>query len=280
MSLPQWQGLFGDYEENKKCALNDMMRNLVTSLLFACCMLQVFSSAAQKPGRSILVFSKTAGYQHKSIPAAVAAIQKLGKEQHIEVDTSSRSEVFTENNLKKYAAVVFVSPSGDALDTSQQADFERYIQAGGGYVGIHGATTLEYNWPWYGKLAGAFFDGHPKPQHGVITVVDSVHPATRHLPRPWKWFDEWYNFKDMVKDVHVLLAVDETTYEGGKLGAWHPIAWYHEFDGGRAFYTALGHFDAAYSEPLFLQHLLAGIQYAMGNNIVLDYKKARTKRIQ
>jgi type 1 glutamine amidotransferase len=248
------------------------------ALMVVCCILHTASTFAQKTGKRILVFSKTTRYYHQSIPAGMAAIQKLGRENGFAVDTSTKPEVFAENNLKKYAAVVFVSPGGDVLDTSQQADFERYIQAGGGYVGIHGATTMEYNWPWYGRLAGAFFDGHPEPQDGVIRVTDSTHASTKHLPRPWKRFDEWYNFKEMVKDVHVLLTVDETTYKGGKHGAYHPVAWYHDYDGGRAFYTALGHFDAAYADPLYLQHLLAGIEYAMGKG-VLDYKKAKTKRV-
>jgi len=243
----------------------------------------VFSSVTlfgQQKAARVLAFSKTTRYYHLSIPAAMRAIMQLGKDNHFEVDTTHDPSVFREANLRKYVAVVFVSPGGDVLDTAQQADFERFIQAGGGYVGIHGATTMEYDWPWYGSLAGAFFDGHPVPQEGVVMVVDSTNAATRHLPRQWKRFDEWYNFKAQASDVHVLLTVDESTYKGGKHGSCHPVAWYHDYDGGRAFYTALGHFDAAYNDPLFLQHLLAGIQYAMGNNVKLDYRKAKTPRIR
>ena len=235
---------------------------------------------AQRKEPRVLAFSKTTRYYHTSIPAAMRAIMQLGKEHHFGVDTTHDPAVFGEENLKNYAAVVLVSPGGDVLDTAQQADFERFIQAGGGYVGIHGATTMEYDWPWYGRLAGAFFDGHPVPQEGVVVVVDSTNAATRHLPRLWKRFDEWYNFKQQSGDVHVLLTVDESTYKGGKHGAYHPVAWYHDYDGGRAFYTALGHFDAAYTDPMFLQHLLAGIHYAIGNKVKLDYRKARTSRIR
>ncbi|WP_276485619.1 ThuA domain-containing protein [Paraflavitalea pollutisoli] len=235
---------------------------------------------AQRTTPRILVFSKTMRYYHESIPAGMKAIMQLGAANRFGVDTSTNPAVFKEENLRRYAAVVFVSPGGDVLDTAQQADFERYIQAGGGYVGIHAATTMEYGWPWYGRLAGAFFDGHPEPQDGVVMVADTNHASTRHLPRTWKRHDEWYNFKTMVSDLHVLLTVDESTYKGGKHGAYHPVAWYHAYDGGRAFYTALGHFDAAYADPLFLQHLLAGIQYAIGNNVQLDYSKATTQRIR
>jgi type 1 glutamine amidotransferase len=255
------------------------MKRTMAALLVLIGVQTSLTTFAQKKVPRVLVFSKTMRYYHESIPSGMIAIQKLGKENHFDVDTSTSPFVFTEDNLKKYAAVVFVSPGGDVLDTSQQADFERYIQAGGGYVGIHAATTMEYGWPWYGQLAGAFFNGHPEPQQGVVVVADSTNAATRHLPKRWTRFDEWYNFKTQVPDVHVLLTVDESTYKGGLHGAYHPIAWYHNFDGGRAFYTGLGHFAEAYSEPLFLQHLLAGIQYATGNNLPLNYRKARTKRV-
>lgn len=245
-----------------------------------CNVLLPASLLAQKKQPRVLVFSKTARYYHESIPAGMKAIMQLGKEHRFGVDTSTNPAVFSEENLKQFAAVVFVSPGGDVLDTAQQADFERFIQAGGGYVGIHAATTMEYGWPWYGRLAGAFFNGHPEPQDGVVMVTDTTNAATRHLPRQWKRYDEWYNFKEQVVDVQVLLTVDESTYKGGKHGAYHPVAWYHEYDGGRAFYTALGHFDAAYVDPLFLQHLLAGIQYAIGKNLKLDYRKAKTARIR
>ena len=247
--------------------------------LFLGLLLILKQTNAQQIDKRILVFSKTTKYYHESIPTGMKAIQQLGKQHHFAVDTSTNATVFNEDNLKKYAAIVLMSPGGDVLDTSQQADIERFIQAGGGYVGIHAATTMEYGWPWYGKLAGAVFDGHPQAQDGVVVVVDSLNPATSHLPKHWKRFDEWYNFKNILPDLHILLTVDESTYTGGKQGEFHPVAWYHEFDGGRSFYTALGHYHEAYSDPLFLQHILAGIQYAIGNNITLNYSKSTTHRI-
>ena len=142
--------------------------------------------------------------------------------------------------------------------------FEKFIRTGGGFVGIHSAADTEYGWPWYGKLVGAYFDSHPKIQEAVIRVKDGSHPSTKQLPKDWTCTDEWYNYKDMNPAVHVLCQLDESTYEGGKNGANHPFAWYHEYEGGRAFYTGRGHTSEAYLEPLFLEHLWGGIQYAAG----------------
>ncbi|MES1219701.1 MAG: ThuA domain-containing protein [Bacteroidota bacterium] len=213
----------------------------------------------------ILVFSKTAGYFHHSIPNGIAAIQKLGKENGFDVDTTKNADLFTETNLKKYAAVVFLSTTGDILNDSQQAAFEKYIQGGGGYVGVHAATDAEYNWPWYGKLAGGYFNGHPKEQKANFIIKDKNHPATSFFKDTiWSRTDELYNYKDLNPDIHVLITIDEKSYEGGTNGAFHPMAWYHEFDGGRAFYTELGHVEESYTDPKYLQHLLGGIKYAMG----------------
>jgi cytochrome c len=212
----------------------------------------------------VLVFVKTRGYHHNSIPAGVAALAKLGAENGFEVDATEDSLDFSPGNLKQYSAVVFLSTTMDVLGNAEQAAFESYIRAGGGYVGIHAASDTEYDWPWYGKLAGAWFLSHPKQQKAAIQVVDKKHASTRFLPERWERFDEWYNYKNINPDVKVLAKLDEKTYEGGKNGDSHPIAWYHEFEGGRAFYTGGGHTKESYKEPLFLRHLLGGIQYAMG----------------
>jgi type 1 glutamine amidotransferase len=251
------------------------MKKTITSFLLIVSIIHAFA----QQGKRVLVFTKTQRYHHQSIPAGVKAIQKIGAENNFAVDTTANSACFTEDSLKKYAAVVFLNTSGDVLDTVQQAEFERYIQAGGGLLGIHCASSTEKGWPWYGRLVGAVFTGHPEPQDGVIDVINRTHPATAHLPARWQWHDEWYNFGTIQPGLHVLFKADETTYKGGTNGAGHPLAWYHEYDGGRAFYTALGHFDAAYSDALFIKHLTAGLQYAMGNKVKLNYKKAKTARI-
>ncbi len=212
----------------------------------------------------ILVFSKTSGYYHKSIPDGIAAIQKLGSEHNIIVDTTKNAAYFHPDSLEHYKAVVFLSTTQDVLDPTQQSAFERYVKAGGGYAGIHAAADTEYDWPWYNKLVGAYFLSHPKQQQATIRVKDKSHPATSHLPTDWVHFDEWYNYKDINPNIKVLATLDESTYEGGKNGENHPIAWYHAFDGGRAFYTGLGHTSESYTDPLFVQHLWGGITYAMG----------------
>ncbi|MEM9917205.1 MAG: ThuA domain-containing protein [Bacteroidota bacterium] len=231
-----------------------------------------------KSAKRILVFSKTAGFRHTSIPAGKAALLKLGLENKIQVDTTENSADFNEANLKKYAAVVFLNTTGDILNSYQQADFERFIQAGGGFVGIHAATDTEYDWPWYNQLVGAYFNGHPKIQKAKLLVNNKTHIATKMLPSVWERRDEWYNFKSFNAEVNVLLDIDENSYEGGTMANKHPMSWYHEYDGGRAFYTALGHTEETYEEPLFLQHLLGGLQYAMGTK-AKDYAAVSTKRV-
>ncbi|MDZ7690917.1 MAG: ThuA domain-containing protein [Balneolaceae bacterium] len=234
----------------------------------------------------VLVFSKTAGYRHASIPDGIAAIQQLGAENGFHVDTTKNANYFTEDNLKKYSAVIFLSTTGDVLNKYQEADLERYIQAGGGFVGIHAAADTEYHWGWYGRMVGGYFldhpginDPHPNVQEGVLMVEDDSHPTTSFLPGEWQRTDEWYSYKNFNENVNVLLTLDENSYQGGADMGTHPIAWYHNYDGGRVFYTGLGHTSESYSEDLFLQHVQAGIEYAIGENKILDYSKATTARV-
>lgn len=238
---------------------------------------QTSVQAAPAPLPRVLVFSKTKGWVHTSIPFGIAAIQKLGKEHRFLVDTTKNAAFFTDDSLKRYAAVIFNCTTGNVLNPQQQAAFERYIQAGGGYVGIHSAADTEYEWPWYAKLMGAHFSSHPNHPNvrkATVEVTDKAHPSTAHLPDRWERTDEWYNYRSFYTGLKVLANLDENTYEGGTNGASHPIAWYHEFDGGRAWYTGGGHTDESFSQPDFLQHVLGGIQYAMGNNRPRDYSKA------
>lgn len=234
-----------------------------------------------RPGKpKVLVFTKTAGFRHASIPAGIKAIQLLGQDNNFDVDTTENAARFTEDSLQQYAAVIFLNTTGDVLNNYQEADFERYIQAGGGFVGIHSATDTEYDWGWYGSLVGAYFDNHPPGVHkATLTVKDKTFPATKGLPEKWEHTDEWYNFRNVNKSTHVLITVDEKTYQGGTMGNDHPISWYHEYDGGRAFYTELGHTDESYTEPAYLKHILGGIRYAIGKNQIMDYAKATTQRV-
>lgn len=212
----------------------------------------------------VLVFTKTAGFRHKSIETGVALIEKLGAENDFEVTHTEDSLQFNLDNLKKYKMVMFLSTTEDVLGEEQQEAFKKYIQGGGNFMGIHAATDTEFEWPWYGKLVGAYFVNHPSgTRDAAINVIDRNHISTKGLPAVWNRKDEWYNFKNINPDMNVLMKLDESSYEGGTNGDNHPIAWYHEFDGGRAFYTGGGHSIESFSEPLFVEHILGGIFYCL-----------------
>ncbi len=181
-----------------------------------------------------LIFSKTAGFRHDAIPAGIAAIEKLGTENGFTVDVTEDAAAFNDENLAQYEVVIWLSTTGDVLNTEQQASFERYIANGGGYAGVHAASDTEYDWSWYGGLVGAYFSGHPQNQDATIKVEDGVHPSTAHLPSRWDRYDEWYNFRTSPRDtVHVLASLDETSYDAGsaKMGSDHPIAWCQDLRG-------------------------------------------------
>lgn len=237
------------------------MKNTLLNLSVALLALTFTFQLSAQPKR-ILIFAKTAGYHHASIEKAMPVLHNALMKQSLVVDTTRDALKFTAMNLKKYKAVVFLNTTGDILDEGQQKAFEDYIHAGGGFVGIHAATDTEYDWPWYNKLVGAYFQSHPKQQEAVINVVDRTHQGTAGLPEKWKRTDEWYNFKSINPDIKVLAYLDESTYTGGENGEKHPFIWYHEFEGGRAFYTGVGHRDDNYDEPLVVQHLVSAIMWA------------------
>lgn len=225
------------------------------------------ASESKKPskGERVLVFSKTAGFRHDSIPEGVAAVKSLGAENGFRVDATEDAGAFSSRNLARYDAVVFLSTTGDVLNGAQQRAFEGYIKRGGGYVGIHAAADTEYDWEFYGGLAGAYFQSHPAIQPARIEVEDRAHPATSHLGESWNRTDEWYNYRSNPRDrAHVLASLDESSYSGGTMSGDHPIAWCQEYRGGRAFYTGSGHTKESYADPAFQQHLLGGIRWAVG----------------
>lgn len=238
---------------------------LLKSGLFLLIAFAIVSFSVPKKMPAVLVFSKTNGYRHASIPAGIAAIKAMGEANKFTVEATEDSLAFTVENLSKYKAVIFLSTTGNVLGEAQEKALEKFIQQGGGFVGVHAAADCEYDWPWYVKMVGASFLSHPEQQVAKLLVKDKTHRSTKHLPDTWERKDEWYNFKSMNPDVKVLITIDENSYKGGKNGDNHPMAWFHEYDGGRAFYTELGHAEESFSEPLYLQHLLGGIQYALKN---------------
>ena len=225
----------------------------------------VSAEPAADPFR-VLVFSKTTGFRHDSIPAGITAIRQLGQQNNFLVDATEDDAQFTDTNLARYAAVIFLSATGDPVSTQARKDaFHRYIQRGGGFVGIHAASDSGYNWPWYGQLVGTYFRQHPAQQNARIKVEDANHPSTQGLPAQYTKFDEWYDFRDNPRPrVHVLTTLDESTYSGGTMGADHPNTWCQNFDGGRSWYTGMGHTIESFSEANFLHLLLGGIQTAAG----------------
>ena len=214
---------------------------------------------------AVLVFSRTEGFRHDSIPAGIAAIRQQGSTRGFSIDATEDANAFTDDSLARYKAVVFLSTTGDVLNAGQQAAFERFVRGGGGFVGVHSAADTEYDWPFYGRLVGAYFAGHPDIQNATIQIEDSGHPSTSSLPRAWMRRDEWYNFQRNPRgQVTVLATLDERTYAGGTMSSDHPIMWSHASEGGRAWYTAGGHTSESFSEPLFVEHLGRGISWAAG----------------
>jgi type 1 glutamine amidotransferase len=215
----------------------------------------------------ILIFTKTVGYRHESIEKGVATLQDLGKQHNFSVAHTEDASNFNSAFLDDFEMIIFLSTTLDVLDSQQEQAFKAYINGGGNFMGIHAAADTEYDWPWYGQLVGAYFKSHPDQQEATINVISTKHAATKHLDATWTHFDEWYNYKDLNPNIQVLLQVDESSYSGGENGDFHPIAWYHEFDGGRSFYTGLGHTKEAYDDAKFRTHLVGGITYCLGRDL-------------
>lgn len=238
------------------------MKHLILIALLA---LMAAPSGAKDRRFRVLVFSKTTGFRHDSIPAGIDAIKKLGLENGFDVDASEDASVFTPGGLAQYKAVIFLNTTGDLFNDAQKSALQDYMARGGGFVGIHAATDTEHNWPWYLGMIGAEFKGHPAFQKATIRVEDRKDVSTKMLPAAWERSDEWYEFTASPRpNVHVLFSVDESTYQGGGMGKDHPFAWRRNIGKARVWYTGCGHPKEAYAEPLLLQHLLGGIRWAAG----------------
>ena len=266
------------------------MQKAVYILLLALLLGKLVSAqqTVRQEGNSVLVFTKNGkGYVHENIPASIAAIQKIGQEAGWKIDTSSDASIFSDVQLRSYDAIVFSNTNNDVFDTPQQKiAFMRYIQAGGGFVGIHSASGTERNWKWFKLMLGASFQRHPPFQRFTVYVADKNHAATKKLPPSWVTHDECYYFKEFNASVHVLLVSDiseiEETGKHSKpdtFGNRYPAAWCHEFDGGQIWYTALGHHKEDYVEPVYLLHLAGGLKWVV-NKSRPDYSKARATSME
>ena len=248
-------------------------------LKYSCAVLllifSTLSARATSAPIKVLIFSKTADYRHASIPAGISAIQELGALHGWDVDATEDASQFSDDNLKRYDVVVWLNTSGNILDSRQKAAYERFQQSHKGTVAIHeaGTDTERDAWPWYRKMASVLFSGHPMIQKATVVVHDQTHPASFALPLEWEHVDEWYSFASdprLDRDVHVLASVDERTYDPGKFAMGkgardHPIAWYKNYDGGRYFYTTLGHTYESYRSDRYFRALLVGaIEWAAG----------------
>lgn len=213
--------------------------------------------------KKVLIFTKTTGFRHASIPKGVHTVEHLLEQEGISYRHSENSDLFQPDSLKQFDALIFLHTTGDLFNEDQKLAFQKFIRSGKGYLGIHAASDTEFGWSWYGDLVGAYFSRHPKVQEAKIHVINRKHISTRHLPKIWIHKDEWYDFKEVRKGLHFVLDVDEQSYEGGGMGKFHPIAWYQEFDGGRSFYTGLGHTSESFDSELFQKHILGGIRYVL-----------------
>jgi hypothetical protein len=214
---------------------------------------------------SVLVYTETKGWHHDSIPAAIEAVEALGALHHFTVTTSGKADpYFTDEGLAPFDVVIFLLTSGDVLDAEQQGAMERFVQAGKGFVGVHSAADTEYEWPWYRAMVGRMFHQHPAIQTASVQVEDRNFPGMDAFPERFLFTEEWYEFQAPDNDtLKTLLTVDESTYEPVTgMGDFHPVSWFHEYDGGRAFYTALGHLPATHADPRFRHHLFGGIYWA------------------
>jgi uncharacterized protein len=237
--------------------------------LFLC----LFMTSSQAQQFKALLFTKTDGFHHESINEGVTAIKTLAARNNFTVDWQEDAKLFNDKNLEKYNVVIFLNTTGNILNEEQQAAFEKFIKAGKGFVGIHSASDTEYDWAWYTKMVGMMFKIHPQQQTAYLKVEDSNFPGMERFPKKFLWTDEWYEFSTPAKstDLKFLISVDEKSYdpnakwgtnEGKGMGTFHPISWYHPYDGGRAFYTALGHIPLTYSDQTFLDHIYGGIYWA------------------
>lgn len=240
-------------------------------ILLAPTFLSIGAFAQQKQFKALLV-TTTKGWHHESLHAGVLAIQQLGVKNFFDVTLWENPNGFNDKYLEQFQVVIFLNTTGDIFDTAQQKVMERFIQSGKGFVGIHSASDTEYDWDWYTKMVGRMFHIHPAVQTAKLKVIDAKFPGLQDFAEGKLWTDEWYDFTpEKISGLNYILAVDEATYNpkvnwGAKksdgMGAMHPIAWYHNYDGGRAFYTALGHIPVIFSDQAFLNHVYAGILWA------------------
>lgn len=270
--------------------MNSIKRAGVSLLLFFfLSSLSAFAVSLKKSslkGKHVLVYTKNGkGFVHDNIPNAIAALRNLAAEQGFKVDVSEDPSVFEEDNLRKYTLIIFPSTNNDVFNTdAQRLAFRRYIQAGGGFVGIHSVTGTERNWKWFKQFIGGTFAWHPKNQEFDVKAIKPEHPSLKGLPKVWTRKDECYFLKEFYPGIQVIMANDLRTLnpnEAEKIQNYatpfsnlYPSVWYQKFDGGNMWLTTLGHDKENYQDPVFLQHIIQGMEYVASLTKKLDYSKA------
>lgn len=234
----------------------------------------------------VLVYTKNGqGYVHDNIAAAVASIKELAVANKFKVDVSDDPAVFNEPNLKKYKLLIFTSTNNDVFDTdSQRVAFRRYIEAGGGFVGIHSVTGTERNWKWFKMMIGETFSWHAKFQKFSIKNIDPSHPSVKDVPAVWEREDECYFGKELYPGMKVLMVhqlsslqtgeADLIQKNAGSFADYYPAVWYQHFEGGNIWITTLGHSKESYQDPVYKNHLLQGIKYIASEYKGLNYANA------
>lgn len=231
---------------------------IVFLLLFSCKKKQ---PAPQPALTKVLVLTEAQGFKHESISAGMDMFKAKQADWNIEVEQASESSMLSTLGITRFRIIVLLNTTGDLFTDNEQELLQDFVQNGGSILAIHAAADAEYNWPWYGQMLGALFKDHPHTQQATCHKTGISHPSVQNIPASWQRTDEWYNFQSLSPANQVVLTIDETTYTGGTHGAAHPISWYREFDGGKIFYTAMGHTSETYSEPLFLEHIKGAIEW-------------------
>lgn len=230
--------------------------SIATLIAGSCKREQISLTALPTPvTHQVLVITETQGYRHESIEAGLEMFTSHAEEWKIAVTHAENTGAILTNNVYDYSVIVLLNSTGDIFEENEKLALQNYVKQGGAIMGIHAAADAEYNWPWYGEMLGGWFDGHPEIQTADCKVIDVNHPIVAGLPATWPREDEWYNFKKLSPQNQVLIRVDESTYTGGTHGENHPIAWCRFYDGGRVFYTGMGHTLATYKDPLFVKHI-------------------------
>jgi len=231
--------------------------------------------------KHVLVVGQTKGFEHDSVPDAMAAVFNMGKESGL-WDTTIRTdtELLTKKdlgrnakNLNYFDLIVFASTTGELdLDADQKKDMLSFIHDDGkGFVGIHAALDTNYNWPEYGEMIGGWFDQHPwMTFNAPIVNEDPDFPAVRHFPKSFVKYDEIYQPKTWSRDkVNVLLSLDPNKLDYSNNPRVHrtdhdfAVAWSKMYGKGRVFYSTLGHTEESWDDPDIRKMYFEAIRWAL-----------------